>query len=205
MDADLFLDAHCTAMQEVQPGQLEALPFKPPSVRALLGQMLMATVQAGLLGCCLVPAAWWLWEQLCADTLCIRRNHSASASAMPCHSWSSALLIPLTTRSAAQLCPSASALSSSCFLPLYIQVAQYMITMYLTITMADNQWKMTHPFVNGLINFLVIMYPLVTMSMLIMQSGEMVLRKFFYYRMMSLQVSWAQVAAAAPMMPCLPP
>jgi hypothetical protein len=64
-----------------------------------------------------------------------------------------------------------------------------MITMYLTITLADNQWKLQHPFVNGLIRFLVIMYPMVTMGMLLMQSGEMVLRKFFYYRMMSLQVS----------------
>jgi hypothetical protein len=73
-----------------------------------------------------------------------------------------------------------------------------MITMYLTITMADNQWKMTHPFVNGLINFLVIMYPLVTMSMLIMQSGEMVLRKFFYYRMMSLQVGGAGACPLEP-------
>jgi hypothetical protein len=86
-----------------------------------------------------------------------------------------------------------------CSVPL--QVVQYVVTVLVALmamqASVDRYWSLqsTTSMWQDLLFCLFITYPMLTLMLVVVTNNEMVIRRFMYYRMMSMQVS--RLCAAA--------
>lgn len=195
------------SMQTVSgPEQLEALPFKPPTVLGLLGIMMISVFQVG-------PARALLLVTSAACVLgCVDMSITNTGMRCACctddrqasrHRPQGHRTLLLGSDWAVRCCQTHS-LRGSQPLPTGLpQVIQFTITMFITMLIARGQRAVIDRDDNSkvvafdsLLGLLLVMYPLVNMGAQMLLSGEIMLRRFMYYRLLSLQVRHAGRGAA---------
>jgi hypothetical protein len=183
-------------MQTVSgPEQLEALPFQPPTVLGLLGIMMISVMQVRPAHAHLLVRVCWIavgvWIQACTVPMPVHVT-----GRHPCIDHRD-MQLGLTGLLASRG-HSNSQQGSHAALTGLMQVIQFTITMFITMLIARGQRAVIDKDENSkvvafdsLLGLLLVMYPLVNMGAQMLLSGEIMLRRFMYYRLLSLQVRHA--------------